>query len=291
MNLNLFEHFMSLLGLCPLRRKLFTWIYGMTLLTLIVLSFCFQIYGRIHTKFGRAMYIGVRGITIGTLNTAIDLFCTVIITLPTLHSNEKFNTEIKDEINDIDAILLKYIPDMYHWKQKSSLVYLVILNIFYLGLVLNDALLLMGTEGKTNYQFYIFDHFYRYRTTMCALYIYDLIKACLQRMITTNNILKMTFQKVCTRSLMEEPDILNNLEELVAEASSLHSKFSLIVGSINAIFGWSMLFIFFNYMFLFVTAYEMGLCAVMYNSERMYWQYFFWAVFSMAYSLVSEYEI
>lgn len=253
---------------------------------IIILIYWYEIYGRFQSKFSEALKIKTCGKTVGILNTTVDLLCNIVITLPALFSKKKLEVEIENELKDMDTILSKYLPEVRRKRNKSLLVYLIILNIFYMILALNDASILFDVQGDTNYQFYVFDLFFRHRITMCGIYIYDLIKSCLCRIYMTNNILKVSFKNAHNESLMEDSTTSSILEELIGDISVLYSKFCSMVSSVNAIFGWPMLFIFFNYISLFITTYEMGLRISANLSAGISLQYVFWAGFSMAYSVV-----
>lgn len=289
---NCFEWLMGLLALRPLCKNSFlTKIYAACFLLAIALSFCYQMNGRIQTKFVAAIEVNTRTIVVGTINTTVDLLCSIVITLPVLYFDEILAVKVENEMKDLDMILSKYVPDKRQKRSKFSVVNLIILNTFYVVLLLNDVINYWQSNVNSNFQFYIFDQPYRYRITICGLYISDLVKAYSNRIITTNRILKNAFQEVSARKSLEDPNVLSRLEKLIADVSILHSKFPSIVSSFNAVFGWPILLIFLNYIFLFLTTYEMSLRLGTNISGRMYWQYFTWSVFNMTYSMVNFFQL
>lgn len=283
----IFKCFISIFAVCPPPWSVWkTRIYVFSFLTVIVWMFCFEMYGRIKTHFINVVHTSTRTVVVGTINTTTDFLCNIIITLPAICSNTKFENTIAKELEEIDIILSKY--NTRRKENRSPCTHLIFLNLFYIGLVLNDVTVWFNSDYKNYHQqFYIFDQFYRYRASILVIYVYYLVKGFLRRITSINDTLEITFENVSLDDVQHGTHTLNNLEETAADVSLLHAKLSNVIRSFNEIFGWQMLCVLLNYILLFMVTYEMGLRIASRHLQNINWQFTVWFVCSMVYAAVS----
>ncbi|GJQ83446.1 hypothetical protein Trydic_g8573 [Trypoxylus dichotomus] len=189
------------------------------------------------------------------MNTAIEVVCNFVVTLPVFYSKTS-NTYVLREIEKADWVLLKYV-DAYK-KDKFSHIYFICINLLYFALVVNDTSYYFRTDiWNAEFIYYTFDHFYRYRLSIAVFYIHSLIKELLRRAKLINGILSEAFGR---ESLdLSDAKVVNDLENVVKDASECYTSVIHVIGRYNGMFGWQLLAIFLNYIFLFMVAYECGL--------------------------------
>ncbi|KAK9718236.1 hypothetical protein QE152_g23276 [Popillia japonica] len=147
-----------------------------------------------------------------------------------------------------------------------------------------------------------------YRISILVLYLYYFVRHLYQKIRGMNTVLVDAFEHTSPEDLqipeivsnlevlvdafehtspedLQIPEIVSNLEKICEETSSFHISFKLIVDNFNKLFGWQLLLILLNYIFLFMMAYELGLRIMTYKTVDVTYHMSIWIIACMIYAL------
>lgn len=274
--------FIRLFAISPLEEStITTTLHAIFMLFMTLGIFAYEITGRISIGFLTALVTSSITIAVGTLNTITDVVCNIILTLSPLFLSGDTKKNVLEEVEDLDNILRKY-RTIQHGK-NDIYIHLIILHLVYCSLVINDIYPWLVTNNSEYYQYYFFDHFYRYRLSVLVIYAASLINGLQRRISCVNAILSEELQRIFNQN--PDSEMIGRLEDITQDMSNAYAKFINLIQFFNRMFGWQMLAIFLNYIFLFLTAFDVGL-RIMRKSESVNQQLFYWAFVSLIYAMV-----
>ncbi|KAK9718206.1 7tm Chemosensory receptor [Popillia japonica] len=276
--------FVRLFAVSPLEKStVLTRIQATFILLVTLATFGYELNGRIITKFHTRIISKSSTIVVGTLNTVTDVLCNVIVTLSPLFISEELKRIVLEEVEHLDKISSKYSRIKH--EAKGFYLHLIILHLVYFTLLINDLSQWFDNNNESYlYQYYLWDQLYRYRLSMLVLYVFSFIYSLRQKISGINTILSEELEQILIQDL--DSKLIKHLESVVQDISEAFAEFTHIIRHFNRMFGWQMLAIFFNYICLFIVAYEAGLRVA--RREGVTNRHLLtWASVSLVYSLVS----
>lgn len=278
--------FIQILAISPIETSTtVSKVYAFFVLILTILIYIFEIRVRIMTKFSHELRSSKRTVFLGVTNTTIVAASNAIITIITICLSSSFRTNFQMEVDNINKILHQYVKAKIYTKQFY--LHLIILHLYYFGLLLDDVITWFVVDAENSHLFtlYCLDDIYRYRISILVLYLYYFVRHLYQKIRGMNTVLVDAFEHTSPEDL-QIPEIVSNLEKICEETSSFHISFKLIVDNFNKLFGWQLLLILLNYIFLFMMAYELGLRIMTYKTVDVTYHMSIWIIACMIYALV-----